>query len=707
MPRTKKRIIRNVESAGLVAFERAFTRKHRSFNKYSNKKAMGMFVKELTAKFAPKSVQPQNDYYTYINYHWLTTTDIQQQQNYITEVDDFRLAQDRVYHQLHDIIQRYIRENNDELSKNLKLYHESVLSMNPKKHTLATATRLRGEVEHMINNSATPWTIMGWLNRDEMTSPFSPICWSMAPDEKHNHVTRCTLTPGQTDAIDTDIFFYPDKPYYKDYKRGFLKYVDDVFCTLFGKTHEFSATDVFEVENKIANSFVCKGVPYKKTSSSYNKITSQMALQKFGFDWMEFSRAIGFDRCPDFFITTSMEYMTCICRLLIAEWNTPQWKSYWVFSAVKHLMRITKDWEKIVFDFKGKFERGQSAINEIDAVGSALYMSVPFNTFLTNEYVRLYQNPTVMEYAKTMCEDLRIVFRKILQRNTWLQPQTKKYALKKLDHFEFVLGEPSKLEPDPPLRYGNILYENIKLINDWRLRRFISLEGKSMVDIPQMDWTQYPVKMSGEQAYIVNASYTPSKNSIYINLGYLQKPFVDLDERGIEYNLAHLGFTIAHEMGHGFDDWGSEYGLDGNLKSWWTDSDRKKYKAVQNDVVRQYEKFAARDGIEFDASIGIGEDLADIQGIAICSEYLRDFQEKNNDITPLRSLGFEAFFTYFAFQQKQIVRNRALKAQLKTNPHPLDKYRCNVPLSRSLIFRTLYNVKRGDGMWWHNTNTVW
>ena len=85
----------------------------------------------------------------------------------------------------------------------------------------------------------------------------------------------------------------------------------------------------------------------------------------------------------------------------------------------------------------------------------------------------------------------------------------------------------------------------------------------------------------------------------------------------------------------------------------------------------------------------------------------RDFQEKNQDLVPIRYLGFEAFFTYFAFQQKQFVNKKALSAQLKTNPHPLDKYRCNIPLSRSEIFRAIYNVKRGDGMWWHNTNTVW
>jgi putative endopeptidase len=213
--------------------------------------------------------------------------------------------------------------------------------------------------------------------------------------------------------------------------------------------------------------------------------------------------------------------------------------------------------------------------------------------------------------------------------------------------------------------------------------------------------------MIGTQAYIVNASYTPTKNGIFINLGYIQKPFVDLDDRGIEYNLAHIGFTLGHEMSHGFDDWGSQYDYNGNLNDWWTESDKKKFKAIQQDVIKQYHDFAARDGINFDASIGIGEDMADISGMAICNEYLRDFQQHNKDLIPICKLSFEVFYTYYAFQQKQKVGKKALSAQLKTNPHPLDKYRCNIPLSRSDVYRALYNVKKGDDMWWHNTNTIW
>lgn len=299
------------------------------------------------------------------------------------------------------------------------------------------------------------------------------------------------------------------------------------------------------------------------------------------------------------------------------------------------------------------------------------------------------------------------MFERIIKKNTWLQPSTKKYALKKLEYFQFIYGKPDKILEDPDLDYTNLLYDNIKKLMNWRHEKMIELEGKPPVDMPMMDWSDYPIKMVGSQAYVVNASYTASKNSIYINLGYIQKPFVDLDERGIEYNLSHIGYTIAHEMGHSLDDLGSQYGYDGNLHDWWRPEDTHKYSLIQKDIINQYEKFAARDGIKFDASIGIGEDMADIAGMNICDEYLRDFQDKNKDIIPIRNLSYEAFYVFFAFQQKQLVKKKALMAQLKSNPHPLDKYRCNIPLTRSQIFRSIYNVKKGDGMWWHNTNNIW
>lgn len=371
------------------------------------------------------------------------------------------------------------------------------------------------------------------------------------------------------------------------------------------------------------------------------------------------------------------------------------------------LIRLSKDGAEIYFKFHGNFERGIITIADYN-IYKIILVGFAFNTFLSQEYIKHYKNEEYINYVKTMAEDLKTVFIRIIKRNKWLQPITKEKALKKLYKFTLQVGSPNKLLPDPILDYNTYdLWDNLVKICNWRHNKAISLENKHVEDFPTVDWSQIPPKFVSTQSYVVNASYTPSKNGIYVPLGYIQKPFVDLDERGIEYNLAHIGFTLAHEMSHALDDWGSQYDENGKLNNWWTPKDKKRFRKIQEDIVKQYETFASYDNIKFDAWPTIGEDLADISGITICREYLRDFQLKNKDILPIQDLSFRTFFVYFAFQQRQQISKKAINAQLKTNPHPLDKYRCNVPLSRLESFRVIYNIKKGDKMWWPSTNKIW
>jgi putative endopeptidase len=704
--KTKKNEKKEECQISLKPFEKNFSKTTHIFSLVkSNTAKKKEFVKELMSKFAPNSIKPNNDFYNYINYTWLKNIDLQEKQKYIVQIDDFRLAQDRVYHQLNEIILNYIKNNNDKLSTNLKNYYDSIMKMNSKKYSKELANQAIETVDNFIKDG-NPWALLAYINSDEMLKANAPFVWSMNPDDKEPNIYRCYVTPTQFLLLNINVYYDDgtDVNYKTQYRNGWFHTIKKVFNTLIGK-NDLNPRDVFDVQVDMFNELGCIDItPNEKT---YNRVSKTEALEKYGFDWDEFSKQLGFHKTPDFFITSSLNYLKCGCKLFLDNWQTPKWRTFWLYLVLRRIIRITKDWEKIIYDFHGKFERGQEILNVSAAVSASLYMTIPFNTFLTNEYVKKYENPQAIKYVEILANDLKLVYKRILMRNNWLNPKTKKYALLKLKHCKFVFSKPDNLREDPDLNYDTILYDNMKKINDWRHKKFVKLEGEQIIDIPIVDWNSYPVKMIGDQAYIVNASYTPNKNRIYVNLGYIQKPFVDLDERGIEYNLAHIGFTIAHELGHGFDDWGSQYGYDGRLHDWWTPEDKKKYKAIQNDVIKQYEEFAARDKIKFDASIGVGEDLADIQSLSICNEYLRDFQEKNEDIVPIRYLGFEAFYTYFAFQQKQLVSKKALSAQLKTNPHPLDKYRCNIPLSRSEIFRALYNVKKGDGMWWHNTNTVW
>ena len=665
-------------------------------------------IKDLKKAVSPSKINPQNDFYSYINERWLNEKELEEELKYIVQVDSFRLVQDKVYRELLEIVNNYIKNNDNKLSKEINNFYKAQLKLNTDDQLKKYSSGILESIDKIRENGDV-WELLGLTNYNEIVSYGSPFSWSLNPDDKNPSIFRCYVDQPQLSLIDINIYFDDgtDLNYKKNYKKKFFEYVYKLFENSFGVNHNFNVEDVFLVEIEIITAMSCEYVKGKKAESTYNKITTKEALQKYGFDWEKFAKSMGFSYTPEFFITSNLNYLKCGTDLLLKEWNSERWRTYWIYIFIRQLNRWNEKGKLLTYDFHGKFVKGQEEILQKE-LAPVFSLGFAFNTFLTNEYIDKYQNEQLINYVKTMAEDLKTVFIRIIKRNKWLQPKTKEKALKKLYNFNLEVGSPKILREDPYLNYSNDdAWENILKITNWRHDKAVKLEGKPVIDVPVIDWSQVPPKFIGTQAYVVNASYTPSKNGIYIPLGYIQKPFVDLDERGIEYNLAHIGFTLGHEMSHALDDWGSKYDETGKLNDWWTEKDKKKFDKIQKDVIKQYEVFASYDGIVFDAAPSIGEDLADISGLTICREYLRDFQIKNEDILPIKALSFEAFFVYFAYQQRQKISKKAINAQLKTNPHPLDKYRTNVPLSRMPIFREIYNIKKGDKMWWHSTNRVW
>jgi len=677
----------------------------------NGKQLINHFLKQLSYQYKQSKITPQNDFYTFINYRWLTDQEpdsiiLDKRQKYITQVDDFRIVQDKVYYQLFDIMKDYCNKNHNPLSKCIQNFYTSAMILSPIKKSKQYIQSYIEHIDNLRKNDKNVWKLLGYINRNEQISHGAPFVWSMNPDDKNTKIYCSTITPTVFALVDLSVYYDDgtDVEYKKKYRNNYFKYCELLFNTCLGANHGLDPKVPFEVQQEIFGAFCDK---IKNDESEYNLITTEEAMKKYNFNWEELSKEIGFTKTPSRFITTSLNYLKCCTELLLKNWNSERWRTYWIYIYVREIVRVTQKWLPKTYSFYAKNERGQEGMVSPE-IRAALYTSLPFNTFLTNEYINKYEDKAQLDFFHGMSQDLLEVFKRIIRRNTWLQPITKKHALEKLEKIEIIIGSPKKLEDDPLLDYkSDNFIGNLNKINTWRLNRFIKLEGQPVIDIPMVDWTQFPIKYTGTQSYIVNASYTPTKNSIYINLGYIQPPFIDLENRGIEYNLAHLGNTLAHEMSHSLDDWGSKYDADGNLNDWWTPKDKLVFKKKQEDVIKQYEEWAKRDGIKFDASIGIGEDLADISGLAICDEYLRDFQVKNKDIAHIRSISFDAFYTYFAYQQRQKVTKKALAAQLKTNPHPLDKYRTNVPLSRSKIFKAQFNVTPKDDMHWHNTDTIW
>ena len=672
-------------------------------------------ISDLKKAVNPKNVKPNEDFYSYINDRWIKDYELTKEQKYIVQVDDFRLIQDKVYRELIDIIKEYINSPSTRNSKKancIRNAFEAFSVYNTVEQTREKARSILDFIDVLFTDKNNVWKLLAFINSNEIISWGAPFVWSLNPDDKNPKIYKCYLDPVQLSLIDINLYFddHDDTEetikYKKNYRKKFYQYLNNLFNLALGDHHGFNVKDIFDVEFEILNAMSCELIK-DVDPDNYNVVTREEAKSQFQFNWDEFCKHLGFKKIPDKFITSNINYLLCGTKLLLEKWNTPKWRTYWIYIYIRQQCRWNQQGWKNYYKFEGEFVRGQQGYI-YDNIRPVFLMGFLFNTFLTNEYISKYTNPKAVNYVKTIAEDLKVVFTRILKRNKWLQPKTKQKALKKIETLNLTVGSPEILNEDPLLDYKpDDTWGNLLKMTEWRHKKAIGLVNKPIIDIPVIDWSVIPPKFTGSQSYIVNAYYTPSKNGIYIPLGYIQKPFIDLDERGIEYNLSRIGFTIAHEMSHALDDWGSKYDEFGKLNNWWTEKDQKAFEKIQKDVIKQYEVFASYDGIEMDAEPTIGENLADISGLAICQEYLRDFQLRNQDVLPIQALSFEAFFIFFAINSRQKISKKAILAQLKTNPHPLEKYRCNVPLSRRKVFRAIYNVEKGDKMWWHSTNSIW
>jgi len=381
------------------------------------------------------------------------------------------------------------------------------------------------------------------------------------------------------------------------------------------------------------------------------------------------------------------------------NWKNSKWRSYWIFIFCHSLLRLGDKTANFIVDFKKDIGMTFSIIP--DSVRSMVPLSLCYNNLITKLYVD--NNPKFIElkYIKNMTKDLQTVFIRKLKNCKWLNKKTKKNAILCIEKLNIFFGTLQNTEDFNHLIFDNKdNWSNICKISKERQKLFISLVGKpSNVNISQVDWNTYSV--TGNQAYIVNASYKSNSNSIFISHAYIQKPFIDLTGLGVEYNLAFIGYTIAHEMAHSIDYNGRKYDYNGKL-TYWMKNDKLAIKHIDDFMEKAekiYKKMAMRDNIKVSMDMVKNEFFADLVSFSICEEYLKDFQEYFSYNEQIKKLSFKSFFVYFAIQGRQIIYGNKMHVGAGFENHPITKYRINVCASMSNIYRSIYEVKKGDPMY--------
>ncbi|WP_394924516.1 M13-type metalloendopeptidase [uncultured Robinsoniella sp.] len=444
---------------------------------------------------------------------------------------------------------------------------------------------------------------------------------------------------------------------------------------------EAQADAIMKMEEGLVGSVNFEDGAYSNLNENYNHYTPQdLEALMPGIGMPEFFTAIGFD--PAIGFTTDIKELLETYAKYLNDDNLEMFKA---------LYKIT-----MLTDYKDTLDEELQGI--IDNYYSNLFGSTPTEeksaeekaaevtgTYLSNEiskiYVKRYFSPEAKQGVEDLAKELVEAFKQRVQKLEWMNEETKKEALKKLDSLQIVAGYPNNWPESAEIlgkADGGSYFENISAIMRLRLAGSTAEEEKEF-DPESTFEVMSPIS--------VNAAANRTTNSIVLPAGILQAPLYDVNASK-EENLSGIGAIIAHEITHVFDDQGAQYDAEGNLRNWWTDEDFKQFQDRCEKVVPFYEGKEVAPGIGANGTAQLSENIADIGGLASALQIMSGMENPD----------YDKFFRNYAKSWVKTSSREKLK-ELANSDHAPYKLRGNRVLVNFQEFYDTYDIKEGDGMY--------
>jgi len=213
----------------------------------------------------------------------------------------------------------------------------------------------------------------------------------------------------------------------------------------------------------------------------------------------------------------------------------------------------------------------------------------------------------------------------------------------------------------------------------------------------------------------VNAYYRSAFNDINFPAGILQPPFFDFKEDpGL--NFGGVGVVIGHEMTHGFDDQGSKYDGNGNLRNWWTDADHKAFDARTSCIADEYSGFVAAPAqgetpaAHLNGRLTLGENTADNGGLRIAYIALEDTLAAEGKSMEEKIDGYteaQRYFLGFAQLWCENETEATARQSVLVDPHSPGRWRVNGSVQNFDEFGKAFGCRKGQPMYPENACRVW
>ncbi|HTL41559.1 MAG TPA: M13-type metalloendopeptidase [Pseudolysinimonas sp.] len=305
-------------------------------------------------------------------------------------------------------------------------------------------------------------------------------------------------------------------------------------------------------------------------------------------------------------------------------------------------------------------------------------------------YVERHFSPAAKTAMDELVANLVAAYRQSIETLEWMTPATRERALDKLSKFTPKIGYPVRWRDYSALQIvPDDLLANVRATTEFEFQRELGKIGKP---IDRDEWFMTP--------QTINAYYNPGFNEIVFPAAILQDPFFD-EGRDAAANYGAIGAVIGHEIGHGFDDQGSQYDGDGRLTDWWTAEDRAAFEARTASLIAQYDALepAQLPGHHVKGDLTIGENIGDLGGLGIAwKAYLLSLKGAEPPVIDGLT-GAERFFLSWAQAWQIKLRDEEAQRLLSIDPHSPNEFRCNQIVRNIDVFYSTFDVTSSDKLW--------
>ena len=538
-------------------------------------------------------------------------------------------------------------------------------------------------------------SLMKFVGNETKMDNTSIVAFYVGPDDKNSNMNIAHAYQTGIGLPDRDYYFKSDSSTVA-IQQAYKTYLATLF-ELTGSNAEDAKNDaelVYNIDKQMAVSHKTR-VERRDVKENYHKMAVvNLDKRQPNIGWINLLNQLGAK--IDSIDVRQPAYYDKLNELLksipISDWK--------VYLKANSLTNYANNLSKPFVDATFKFTKALSG----QAVQKPRWetMTSAVDNYLGEALGQLYVKRYFPEEAKKRMLDLVNNIQKAyatrIDKLEWMSDSTKQKAKEKLFAITKKIGYPDKWKD----------YSNVNVARDTYFENIVSASAamyqyeleKLGKPVDKTEWYTTPST--------VTAYNNPSANEIVFPAGILQPPYFD-NNADDALNYGGIGFVIGHEVTHTFDDQGAQFDKNGNVKNWWTKEDYKKFKSKTQQVIDLYSSFTVLDSLHINGAMTVGENTADIAGIAVAYDAFK-MTEEGQDTTKID--GFtpdQRFFLSVARVWKVKMKDEFLRLWINTNPHSPPIWRVNGPLMNSTSFYEAFDVQPDDSMFLPEKDriTIW